>query len=69
MMKFLQAAVYCGLVFVFHELAPETSMFAALLLALAVTALIFAIPLNVHMWLLSRKARRHQRLQDHRAPD
>ena len=55
-MKFLQIVVYCGLVVAFHELDRSIPINAALVAALACTAIIFAPFLHLQLWLLSRRA-------------
>lgn len=55
--KYLQFGVFAALVVFFHELAPETSMLAAMVVAFGCTVIIFAIPLNIELWLRSRRAK------------
>jgi len=56
MMKFLQLIVFCGLTVAFHELDRSIPMSAAMIVALACTAIIFAPFLHLELWLLSRRA-------------
>lgn len=55
MLRAVQGAVWFGLIVVFHELAPETSMMAAAILAFLATAALFFIPYQ--LWLLLRRAK------------
>lgn len=56
MMKFLQIIVFCALTVAFHELDRSIPINAALVVALACTAIIFAPFLHLQIWLLSRRA-------------
>lgn len=49
--KPIQLAVFSSLTISLHELAPETSMLAAMVLALGCTVLIFTPLIHLQLWL------------------
>jgi hypothetical protein len=55
--KVAQLAVFGGLVVVFHELDRNIPILAAVVVALAATALIFTPLIHLQYWLLRRRLR------------
>jgi hypothetical protein len=53
--KAIQLTVFFSLTISLHELAPETTMLAAMVLALGCTVLIFAPLLHVQLWMAAHR--------------